>query len=176
VAARAALAAAGRRALRPARRRGARRRLARRGRDAAFFDADGDRDLDLYVVTAGNEFWGDAPALLDRLYLNDGRGRFRRADDGALPPLTENGSCVAPATTTATATSTCSSARAVVSRQYGVAPRSALLENDGTGRFTDVTARVAPMLERLGMVTAAVWTDRDGDGRPSSSSSASGCR
>jgi hypothetical protein len=40
-----------------------------------------------------------------------------------------------------------------------------LLQNDGHGHFTDVTARLAPDLEHVGMVTDAVWRDVDGDGR-----------
>jgi enediyne biosynthesis protein E4 len=62
---------------------------------AAFFDANGDAAPDLYVVTAGNEFFGSMAALRDRLYLNDGRGNFVDASSG-LPDLTENGSCVVP--------------------------------------------------------------------------------
>src|SRR5205807_8224776 len=44
-------------------------------------------------------------------------------------------------------------------------PRSMLLRNDGRGRFTDVTERLAPELAHVGMVTDAVWRDVDGDGR-----------
>ena len=45
----------------------------------------------------------------------------------------------------------------VIPREYGVSPTSRLLENDGSGRFRDVTADKAPELSRVGMVTGAVW-------------------
>jgi len=80
--------------------------------DAALFDADGDGDLDLYVVSGGNEFWEGAP-LRDRLYLNDGHGNFRRADD-ALPVFFHNGSCIVPSRDFLFVGSR------VVARQYGV--------------------------------------------------------
>jgi hypothetical protein len=46
-----------------------------------------------------------------------------------------------------------------------VAPRSYLLQNNG-GKFSDVTEAVCPPLAAPGMITAALWTDLDGDGKP----------
>src|SRR5207249_10986432 len=62
--------------------------------DAVFFDANGDGHPDLYVVSGGDEFWGDHDALQDRLYINDGHGNFHR-DARALPRFSESGGCVA---------------------------------------------------------------------------------
>ena len=61
-----------------------------------------------------------------------------------------------------TATWTCSLARAIPGSYPLVGP-SRLLRNDG-GRFVDATAEVAPGLESVGLVTAALWTDADLDG------------
>ncbi|MGH7698944.1 MAG: VCBS repeat-containing protein, partial [Gemmatimonadales bacterium] len=132
--------------------------------DAAFFDANGDGHPDLYVVSGGNEFWENHAALQDRLYLNDGRGRFRR-DPAALPRMAESGACVAVGDFTGDGHPDLFVGRRVVARRYGVAPRSYLLENDGAGRFRDVTLETAPALAQAGMVTSAAWVDYDHDGR-----------
>ncbi len=131
---------------------------------ATFFDANGDGHPDLYVVSGGNEFWGDHDALQDRLYLNDGKGNFRR-DAAALPRFSETGSCVAVGDWNGDGLPDLFVGRRVVAGKYGVAPRSYLLENDGTGHFRDVTLEKAPALAQAGMVTAATWIDYDHDGR-----------
>ena len=130
---------------------------------AAFFDADGDGDRDLYVVSGGNEYSEDSPALQDRLYLNDGRGRFTKAD-GRLPAVLTSGSVVAPADVDGDGDVDLFVGGRSVPWRYGTDPRSQLLINDGRGRFTDAAAN-APGLQTVGMVTDAVWSDVDGDRR-----------
>ncbi|MDT7855774.1 VCBS repeat-containing protein [Rubrivirga sp. S365] len=132
---------------------------------ATFFDADGDGDLDLYVGTAGNEFRGTNEALRDRLYLNDGRGGFERAPRGALPDLFAHTGAVAAADWDGDGDTDLFVGGRVVPRAYGRPAQSALLENDGAGRFRNVTEAKAPGLARVGMVSRAAWVDLDGDGR-----------
>jgi hypothetical protein len=132
--------------------------------DAVFFDANGDGYQDLYVVSAGNEFWGDQEALRDRLYVNDGQGRLHREED-ALPAFFENGSCVVPGDFNGDGHLDLFVGGRVVSRRYGLIPRSYLLQNDGTGRFRDVTVEKAEALAEAGMVSSAAWVDYDDDGR-----------
>ena len=131
---------------------------------AVFFDANGDGFPDLYVVTGGTEFSEMAPALQDRLYLNDGHGNFRKAV-GALPPLSISGSRAAAADFDGDDDMDLFVGARSVPGSYGIDPQSALLANDGKGHFTDVTDKVAPGLSHIGMVTDALWRDVDGDGR-----------
>ncbi|GJG87044.1 hypothetical protein tb265_22250 [Gemmatimonadetes bacterium T265] len=132
---------------------------------AVFFDANGDGRPDLYVVSGGSEFSPESPALQDRLYLNDGGGRFHKAT-ASLPAETNSGSRVAAADYDGDGAVDLFVGGRVVPWQYGVPPRSMLLHNDGRGHFTDVTDRLAPGLSTVGMVTDAQWRDVDGDGRP----------
>jgi hypothetical protein len=132
---------------------------------AVFFDANGDGHPDLYVVSGGNEFSAMAPALQDRLYLNDGHGRFHKAT-GALPFEDISGGPVVAADYDGDGDVDLFVGGRVVPWHYGADPRSMLLQNDGRGHFTDVTARLAPELVHAGMITDAVWRDVDGDGRP----------
>lgn len=138
--------------------------------DALFFDADGDKDKDLYVVSGGNEFSGEAPQLADRLYLNDGRGNFSHAIH-SLPAIFGNKSCVRPVDIDHDGDLDLFVGGRVVAFKYGKLPRSYLLINDGPGRdgqprFSDQTDKLAPALRSAGMVTDAVWLDVDKDRDP----------
>jgi len=134
--------------------------------DAAFLDVEGDGDLDLYVCSGGYDNFLPNDALLqDRLYLNDGRGKFSRRMD-ALPRMYTSTSCVRVADVNADGHPDLFVGGRVVPARYPETPESYLLLNDGHGRFTDQTLRLAPPLKRLGMVTDAAWADMNGDKRP----------
>jgi predicted nucleotidyltransferase len=128
----------------------------------AFFDADGDGDLDLYVVSGGNEYSSIAPALLDRLYINSGRGDFTQSVD-ALPRIHPSGSCVAPGDFDGDGDLDLFVGSRSIPWKYGLTPTSYLLENDGKGHFSIVTEEYAPELKNVGMVTDAKWFDYDKD-------------
>jgi hypothetical protein len=131
---------------------------------AVFLDADADGDLDLYVVSGGVEEKPGAEVFRDRLYLNDGQGGLTRAESGALPDLRDSGSCVAAADFDQDGDLDLFVGSRSVPGEYPVTPMSRLLRNVG-GRFTDVTGEVAPGLGSTGLVTGAIWSDADGDGR-----------
>jgi hypothetical protein len=132
--------------------------------DCVLFDADGDGDLDLYVASGGNELPASSSALADRLYLNNGRGHFSKSPQILPTGRYETTGCV----------------RAVDYDQdgdvelfvgirlrpflYGVPVNGYLLENDGRGNFSNVSARVAPELKEVGMLRDMQWADVDGDG------------
>ncbi|MGH2644172.1 MAG: VCBS repeat-containing protein, partial [Chitinophagaceae bacterium] len=133
---------------------------------AVFFDANGDGHPDLYVASGGYENYLEKdPALQDRLYLNDGKGHFTKAVN-ALPPMLTSKSCVKVADFNGDGHPDLFVGGRVIPGKYPVAPRSYLLENDGKGHFKDVTAKWAPMLEHIGMVTDAAWVDLNGDKKP----------
>ena len=129
--------------------------------NAVFFDADGDKDNDLYVVSGGNERTGNDAALLDRLYINDGKGNFRKVN---LPPVYENKSVAIPADIDHDGDLDLFVGGRVVTGRYGEIPKSYLLVNDGKGSFTIAENALAPGLQSAGMITDAVWTDIDNDG------------
>ncbi|MBK9270506.1 MAG: VCBS repeat-containing protein [Saprospiraceae bacterium] len=126
---------------------------------SAFFDADGDGDLDLYVVSGGNDL-EEGASYQDRLYLNDGRGNFVKANKH-LPAIASSGSDIAIFDFDGDGDLDIFRGGRSKPNQYPFAPRSYLLRNDGKAQFTDLS-KALPNLNP-GMITAAVCADIDKD-------------
>ena len=130
--------------------------------DAQFFDADRDGDLDLYVVSGGNEFPEGHDYYQDRLYFNNGKGYFIKSPD-ALPSLKASGGVVRDNDFDGDGDLDLFIGGRLLPGQYPTPDRSYLLENVN-GQFRDVTMAHSKALEYPGMVTDALWSDFDGDG------------
>ncbi|MCK6693778.1 MAG: FG-GAP-like repeat-containing protein, partial [Thermoanaerobaculia bacterium] len=132
---------------------------------ALFFDADGDKDLDLYVVSGSNEAAAGSDVYQDRLYFNDGQGNFAREPE-ALPRESDSGSVVRAADVDSDGDPDLFVGGRVAPGRFPEIPRSFLLLNDGKGRFSMASANLSGGLERAGMITDAQFADLDGDKRP----------
>lgn len=131
---------------------------------AHLFDADGDKDLDAYLVSGGIELSEYSEYLFDALMLNDGKGNF--SDSGQKLPFTELG------------TSTGAVASEDIDRDgdldlfvgerakigyYGAACSGFILVNDGHGRFSDQTTNICAELKNIGLITDAIFADLNQD-------------
>lgn len=134
--------------------------------DAAFFDADGDGDQDLYVVSGGYSFNENAREYQDRLYLNIGKKGnipvFSKAGKHVPLNYTMNG-CVRPADFDGDGDIDLFVGGRAIPAKYGMSPNSQLLVNQGDGQFKDETNRLSMGFNGLGMVTDATWLDYDSD-------------
>ncbi|UXX81048.1 VCBS repeat-containing protein [Reichenbachiella carrageenanivorans] len=134
--------------------------------DALFVDLDQDGDLDLYVVSGGNELRSTDKRLKDRLYLNDGQGHFSNHSN-LLPDLFESGGKVVAFDYDQDGDQDLFLGTRLIPGQYPTPASSYLLENQiekGSLAFENVTENRAPAFKDLGMVTDAVSTDFDQDG------------
>lgn len=134
-------------------------------KDAVFIDVENDGDLDLYIVSGGNEYQETSPELQDRLLINNGRGIFKY-NAQALPEMLTSGSCVTAADIDNDGFTDLFVGGRSVPGKYPVAPRSYLLRNTGKGTFEDLTKELAPELFSPGMVTDAEFADVNGDKLP----------
>ena len=130
--------------------------------DAQFFDADNDGDLDLYVVSGGNEWPANHRMYQDRLYLNS-EGNFTNGTS-SLPKINTSGSCIKSFDFDADGDLDLFVGSRLFPQKYPFSQSSRFLENE-EGKFKDVTEEKASDLQKAGMVTDALWTDFDGDGQ-----------
>ena len=106
--------------------------------------------IDLYVASGGNEFPSSSSALVDRLYLNDGKGKFSKSPQ--MLPVSEyiSTSCVQPEDFDNDGDLDLFAGTRLRPFAYGLPVNGYLLENDGKGNFSDVTGQRAPELTGIG--------------------------
>lgn len=129
---------------------------------AVMVDVNGDKFLDIVVGSGGNHVPAGSPQYQNRVYKNDGKGNFA-IDYTALPVSTNNTSSIVAKDWDKDGDIDLVVTARSEPQNYGVAPLSTLLENDGKGKFFDKASELCPPLQRLGMLTAAIWTNIDED-------------
>lgn len=133
-----------------------------------LFDANGDGKLDLYIARGGYQNAPGDPTYQDKLYINDGKGNFKLAED-ALPANGTSKLCVRAFDYNKDGKLDLFVSGRVDPWNYPKPVSSCILRNDsknGVVKFTDVTSDVAPALKNMGMVCDALFTDYDNDGWP----------
>ena len=133
----------------------------------SLFDADADGDLDLFIVSGGAENQPQTKAYTDHFYSNDGKGNFSEITADFTNNRTTK-SCVIAADYDADGDLDLFIGGRVIPGKYPMPTSSFIYRNDsqkGKFAFTDVTRQIAPELQNIGMVTAGVWSDADGDGK-----------
>jgi hypothetical protein len=134
--------------------------------DAIFFDADKDGDQDLYIVSGGyHDYGNNDKALQDRLYINDGSGKFTRHAD-FLPKMLNSKSCVRAADIDGDGDLELFVGGRVMPGEYPMPQVSYILDNDGSGHFKNIAPSVLPDLKPGGMITDAAWVDLNKDSWP----------
>ena len=131
--------------------------------DAIWADVNNDNNPDLVVASGGNEFYGPELHNTPRIYLGDGKGGLARKQD-AFDSLFLTASCITATDFNGDGKMDLFIGGRAVPWEYGKIPRSYLLQNDGTGKFTDVTGQYSTGLTDIGFVTHAIWFDIDKDG------------
>lgn len=124
---------------------------------ATAFDLEGDGDLDLYVMSGGNDKLEDDLQLEDRIYVNDGQANFTRLK---TPLIRTNGGSVSSCDFNGDGHDDLFIGNRSIPGGYGLSPFSYMLVNNGKGEF------MMAQKGRLGMVTDSKWADINNDGLP----------
>ncbi len=134
--------------------------------DALFFDADGDGDMDLYLVSGGADYPLNDKNYQDRIFENDGHGNFKELND-ALPAETVSGSCARAADMNKDGLPDLFIGGGCKPGLFPEAPESFILKNKsvpGKIKFEKDASQTDSSLSFAGMVTDALWVDINKDG------------
>lgn len=131
--------------------------------EALFVDIDSDGDNDLYVISGGSEFIENDSALKDRIYLNDGKGNFKRDVSSGINPFNYSGKTVTKIDYDNDGDQDIIVGNRIIPQNYPLHVPSLIFENNN-GKFTEVTNKICPELENFGIVNKVISTDINNDG------------
>ena len=132
---------------------------------SAFFDADGDGDLDLLVASGGYEYDINSEKYQPRLYLNNGKGDFIKSEN-KFPVWKNSASVVRPVDIDMDGDIDVLIGGRLAPKSYPQSGTSGLFINDGEGNFTESINTIADGLINTGMVKDALWMDVNNDQKP----------
>jgi hypothetical protein len=126
-----------------------------------FFNANSDNNIDLLVVSGGNEFKKGNP-ISPRLYLNT-NGTLTRSET-AFKVIETNASSVKAVDFDNDGDLDVSITSNSDPSAFGETPEQFLLLNDGKGNFKNITSVYAKEFQYIGNVTDVAWVDLDANG------------
>jgi len=131
-----------------------------------LFDADGDNDKDLLILSGGYENEPNSTSYTDHFYINDGKGNYSE-DKNALPQNRTSKSVVRASDIDQDGDPDLFIGGRVDPWNYPRQVKSSIYRNDssdGKCRFTEATSVFAHGISLSGMVTDALFSDFNGDG------------
>ncbi|MFC3809069.1 VCBS repeat-containing protein [Lacihabitans lacunae] len=132
--------------------------------DICIFDVNNDGLSDIYISSGGYHNLSKTDALLnDRLYINLGKGEFKKV---ATPALSGSKSCVRAADINSDGFVDLFVGGNFLPGEYPLSGGSHILINNKKGGFEDKTASICPELKTLSLVKDALWVDLNNDKKP----------
>ncbi len=130
--------------------------------DNLFFDADNDGDLDLIVVSGGNEY-PQGPELQPVLYLNN---EMKFEISTSFPNIELNASVVKAADLDADGDQDLIIGANASPRKFGRSAKNHILYNDGAGNFEELSAARAASFSDTGLIEDIQIIDLNNDDLP----------
>lgn len=131
--------------------------------ESIMLDLDNDDDLDIYVVSGGNEYQENSSLYQDRLYINNGSGEFSKSNDPALVSFAKNGKSVEIIDFDKDGDMDILVGNRSIPNKYPQHSSSTLYKNVN-GSLIDVTKEIVPQLKEFGIVNSIISTDYNNDG------------
>ena len=124
-------------------------------------DIDKDNDQDLYIVSGGSDYDDDNPLLIDRIYLNDGKGGFSKSTID-LSSTRIDGECMVFEDFNGDGNQEIFLGGRYTKGQYPFPAKSLVLYKKDN-RYSELESMFT--FDTLGLVTDAISTDLDSDGQ-----------